>query len=99
MKRTRKSIPEENTIFFQAFMGEYVEIAGSFVHENESMSIRIEGYLLAQDDNFFFLGKNPDEITHAIKKSNIVLIQTVTMENEYTEILNNMEIPPDNKKQ
>ena len=80
MKKTTKKPLEPNTFsetFFLTFIGEFVEVAGSFFHGEVEVPIRIQGYILDSDDQFYFLGDTPEEISSAIRKTSVVYIEIV----------------------
>lgn len=87
-----------NDTFFLTFVGELVEMAGSFYHGEGENAIRTMGYILDMDDEFYYLGDNPQEIHQAIKKDRVIWIQVLTPENAYKEMLQDFEVPEDDSK-
>lgn len=87
------TIGEESETFFFSFMGEYVEICGSFYHGNDEAAIKIQGYLLDIDNVYIYLGDTPDEISNAVKKERVIWISVYTPDNEYRRILTDLEVP------
>lgn len=79
--------------FFFSFMGEFVELCGSFFHGESEATIKLEGYLLDADDTYYFLGDDDQEIVHSIKKDRVIWINIKTIESEYQTILKDMDIP------
>ena len=70
-------------------------MAGSFYHGEGENAIKTMGYILDMDDEFYYLGDNPEEIVQAIKKDRVIWIQVLTPENAYTEMLQSLEVPTD----
>lgn len=79
--------------FFLTFIGELVEIAGSFKHEGKATDISLIGYILDITPEYYFLGNNPDEICKAIKRNAVTYIEIVDPEDPFIEILEEMEVP------
>lgn len=88
---------KDSETFFLTFVGEYVEVCGSFFHSSEEMAIRVRGYLLDIDNTYLYLGDGPDEIEHAIRKDKVIWLQVITQNNEYQVILKEMGKPKDDK--
>ncbi len=100
---TRKKQPEELKTFSLAFMGEYInvitdvmieEVVGSEETNIQQVAPMISrGYLLDEDETFLYLGDNSFEITQAISKKRVCMIQVYQEKNEYEDILDSMPDP------
>lgn len=77
--------------FFLAFVGELVGI----VYNAGKNAVQLSGYLLDYDDEYYYLGDSEEEITNAIKKNRVIHIQVLDPENEYQQILEELEVPED----
>lgn len=85
--------------FFLTFIGELVEISGSFVDTNTKAVLKLIGFVLDADDEFYYLGDTPEEITQAIRRDKVFYIQILQPINPYLEKLKSLEIPEDETKQ
>lgn len=102
----KKKDIENLQTFSLAFMGEYINvitnimIVESVSNDNETIEqnapMMAKGYLLDEDSEFIYLGDNPFEITQAVTKKHICVVQAGTIKSQYDEILENM--PDPNKK-
>lgn len=81
--------------FFLSFIGELVELAGSFYHGEQEAALKVVGYILDMDDNYYYLGDTHEEITQAIKKDRVIYIQVLNPVNQFEEMLTQMEVPKD----
>lgn len=81
--------------FFLTFIGELVEIAGSFFHGNEEHNIKIAGFVLDVDDEYYYLGDTPEEINQAIRRDRVIYIQILEQVDPVLEILQDLEVPKD----
>jgi hypothetical protein len=95
VNRTTDGKLEINDTFFLSFVGELVEIAGSFYHGEAENAIKTHGYILDIDDEFYYLGDTPEEVTQALRRDRVIYIQVLTPANEYREILDQLEVPED----
>jgi hypothetical protein len=94
--------PELST-FFLAFMAQEVIITTTvsttvnFTDEVgntvEIMPIFYEGILLDHDDEYFYLGENPNEINQAVKKTCVIHMMVKQNKDLYEEILDSMPKP------
>lgn len=96
--------------FFTTFIGEWVRVITKF-RTKESMEteegiqesqgqIMLKGYLLDFDEEYYYLGDGPNEITQAIEKKFAPIIQIEEQPkkaNLFEEILDNFEVPSDDK--
>lgn len=92
---------ELNT-FFLAFMGQPITITTNLMttmpmnEEDlaaETYPIFYEGILLDSDEEYYYLGKTPTEITSCVKKDSVVHIMVIEQKNLFEEILDHTEIP------
>ena len=102
---TKKKQSESTQTFLLSFIGEYVNIVTDIMiaeystteegslEQNAPMVAR--GYMLDCDNDYLYLGEDPFEITQAIRRKKIVVIQRELKNSEYTDLLNDM---PDPKK-
>jgi hypothetical protein len=79
--------------FFLSFIGELVELTGSFRHEDKVTDISLIGYILDITPEYYFLGNNPDEVCKAIKRESVVYIEILNPEDQFISILEDMEVP------
>lgn len=99
---------EEFTLFFNTFVGEFVQITtgmmtkeqidteqGSAIAEGP---VILGGYLLDEDDKYYYLGPTPDGITDAIKKVTVKHIQIIPPKSKYDEIMDKTPEPSDEKE-
>lgn len=94
---------QELSTFFLAFIGQQVTITVTltsvvnFTDENgntvETMPVFYEGILLDHDDEYYYLGSTPNEITQAVKKKQVVHIIVMEQKDIYEEILDSMPKP------
>jgi hypothetical protein len=94
--------PELST-FFLAFMAQEVIITTTvsttvnFTDQDgntaETIPVFYEGILLDEDDKFYYLGKNPNEIDQAVPKAMVLHIMTKPISDLYEEILDSMGNP------
>jgi hypothetical protein len=86
-KKTSKKAPDHN-ILFEVFCGEAIDIMldQSFeqTEQNETTvktlkaSIRVQGFLIEIDDNFLYLGYDPEIISQAVPRHRVVHIELMT---------------------
>lgn len=91
------------SLFESTFIGESVriitnkEITESIQSEEEikdiTSSMVLYGVLLDKDDMYYYLGNSPEEVSQAIKISDVSIIQIEEIVDEFTEILDNMPNP------
>lgn len=90
-------------LFWTTFVGEKVSITinqtSSLTNVSEMGTITetfpvfYEGILLDMDEEFLYLGKNPNEINQAVKRIHITHIMVNEELDQFDEILNEMEVP------
>lgn len=84
--------------FFLTFIGELVEVAGSFFHGDQENAIKIAGFVLDADKEYYYLGDTPEEITQAIRRDRVIYIQILEPLNPALEVLKGMDIPEEGKE-
>jgi len=89
--------------FVLAFMGELVNVITDIMivdytqnddntlEQNAPMVAR--GYLLDSDENYLYLGDNPLEVSQAIARSRITMVQIDRKKSKYEELLDEMGDP------
>lgn len=98
--KKRVTTQEPYSTFFLAFVGELVEMVIPLSENITEGTIKTIGFLLDYDDEYYFLGETPDEISHCVPRNNPKprLIQVLNPENLYTEMLEEMEVPANEKE-
>lgn len=84
MKMVKKMTGNNFSIFFDAFVGEYVQIVTKLpiqiVSETQEGNVvqndylRMEGYLLDMDDRYYYLGETTDLVNQAVTISDVTTI-------------------------
>lgn len=92
---------KEDSRFFLTFIGEMVQITMNISSRVEASSdegtmfeegpLRLQGFLLDEDDKFYYLGGSPDHVTDAIKKVAVKHIRIVPLRTKADEIFDGME--------
>lgn len=85
----------EYTTFYLTFIGEYLQMHGSFVVGDNQAVATFEGYLLDEDTDYYFLGLNGESVTTAIKKSSVYSIQIVRQDDPVRNLLDSIPVPED----
>ena len=91
------------TLIQVAFIGQFVEIITKLkrrqyseseegVFEEDANAV-VTGYLIDYDGEFFYLGKDPDNLTTLIDKNEISFIEIIQPKEEFDSILDDMPIP------
>ncbi len=101
----KKEIPDT---FFITFIGELVtvmtDIKSTSTENTEEGSIEVtspftfNAYLLDLDDNYMFFGNTPEQVTSVMPKSVLKFMSITENKDSFTEILDNMEDPQDEKE-
>lgn len=102
-----KKKPIENSPFFLTFIGEKLRL---MTHQKITESVEVEegtqvvetnltlsGYLLDLDNEYYYLGLTPSEVSFALRKTDVFLIEIERLSSAYEEILENVESPEDDK--
>lgn len=88
--------PKISDTFFSSFIAQYCEIMASLETPDTKsgvMPMVMNAYIVDADDEFFFLGSNPLEITIAVKRDAVNFIQIIEDLSEEELLLNNMPKP------
>lgn len=104
MPPKRKQIDNEPIdTFVLAFMGELVNVVTDIMivdyAQNEDNTIEqnapmvARGYLLDCDQQYLYLGDNPLEVSQAIARSRITMVQIEKKKSRYEEMLDDMGDP------
>jgi hypothetical protein len=102
-----KKKTDKHELFFLSFIGEYVTIIlkreAKVLHQTEegyieeTVPMTVNGYLLDMDDEYYFIGESPNNISRAILKKEVVYIEIVQVKTVYDEILDTMNVPQEDK--
>jgi hypothetical protein len=90
-----------DSTFFLAFIGQAVTITTTLRHtvsdeqNTESIPIFFEGILLDHDDEYYYLGATPHEITQGVKKSIVAHIAILDNKSVFDAILEQIPVPTD----
>ena len=105
--KNKQQTTEQIDTFILAFMGEFVNIITDIMivdyAQNEVQTIEqnapmvVKGFLLDSDSNYLYLGDNPLEVSQAIAKNRITVVQIERKKTKYEEILDELGDP--NKKE
>lgn len=92
---------KEESRFFLTFIGEMVMITTDIATKAEMTSeegtmyeegpLRLQGFLLDEDDKFYYLGGSPDNVTDAIKKIAVKHIKIIPARTQADDIFDGME--------
>lgn len=90
-----------NEQFFSVFIGEVVSITTStnlsqtVELEDEVVQIDIpntfDGFLLDADEEYYYLGDTPHEVSKVVRKEQCVAIEIAKLKTKYDEILDEMD--------
>lgn len=105
--KSKQQAVEQIDTFVLAFMGEFVNVITDIMivdyaqndvqtlEQNAPMIAR--GFLLDADNNYLYLGDNPLEVSQAISKARVTMVQIERKKSKYEELLDEMGDP--NKKE
>lgn len=93
--KPRKKRLSSYSLLFEIFCGNYVNI---FVKNIKSVggrqgkinNVMLAGFLLDEDDEFYFLGQTPDDVFCAVKKDEIAALM---LGEEGIELMEQIEVP------
>lgn len=95
-----KKNEQELDTFFLAFMGQRITITVNLTVSTpqtstdfEEVPVYYEGILLDKDDEYYYLGSTPNEITQAVKKSSVIHIMLFEETDPYKEFLDQLPTP------
>jgi hypothetical protein len=110
-KKVKKAKPEapkyeELSLFFQTFVGEYVQVTTDIMVKSQLESeegviiqetpLVFQGFLLDEDSKYYYLGEGPGEIANAVKIDSvkgISIVPQVVVKTEFDNILDDMPDP------
>lgn len=105
--RNKQQVSEQIDTFVLAFMGEFVNVITDIMivdyAQNDVQTLEqnapmvVKGFLLDSDNNYLYLGDNPLEVSQAIAKNRITVVQIERKKSKYEEMLDEMGDP--NKKE
>lgn len=88
---------------FDKFVGSFIHIVTASLKGSESSGGRkiigpviITGFMLDEDEEYFYLGQSPDEITDAVKRSEVVRIY-VPLEEMMEAAFGDINMKPDSE--
>lgn len=101
--RKKKTNPKNgHDLFFDIFIGEFVDIitkrktsrisVDPETGETEQIEVpmMISGYILDEDESYYFIGSTERHVTHAVKKS---IVDHVSVSNQEGLDMESIEIP------
>lgn len=83
---------KSSQIFKSIFIGELVEMMAKLSANENSPVLQIQGYLLDVDNDYYYLGKDFNEVTDCIKKEIVGHINIIKPIDPIVEILNQLPI-------
>lgn len=99
---------ELDSIFFLTFIGQAVTITTTVLHSMryplsdeqhiESMPLYYEGILLDEDQEYYYLGNTPDEVSQAVKKVHVLHITVIEQKTVFDHILEHTPLPTDDSE-
>lgn len=100
---------DDLSLFGLCFHGEYVEIVTSLYQKNiegdetgvidQTLPIVLKGYILDMDDEYYYLGNTPEEISKAVKKEAVKYIEIISEQNVFDQILEDFPTPGTKEEQ
>jgi hypothetical protein len=98
MARKKKQKVDETSLestFFASFVGEYVEIVCKVVGATKEITLPVvvNGFLLDIDDDFYYLSDNGTEVSKAVRKDGLIIIEVAKQKTPEEEILDNLTRP------
>lgn len=91
---------KSKNVLLDSFLNKYVFILTDVLakrsvrndeyEETVEQPIKILGYLLDMDEEFFYVGEGSQVVTQAISRSSIKHMETAEVKDQYDEILDNM---------
>lgn len=90
-------------IFHTTFIGEQVEFLTSIPqHWSENtedgvisgtIPMIVQGYVLDIDDEYYYVGDTPHEVSRAVKRSEVLFIEIVSEKKVFDKILDQFPVP------
>lgn len=94
--------------FFMTFIGELVsvmtDLKSTSIENTEDGSVEVTtpftftAYLLDLDETYLYFGSTPNEVTSTMPKDMLKFMSITEDKDSFTEILDNMEDPQDEKE-
>ncbi len=91
---------KKTSVLTDAFLGRYVFILTDVLakrsvrndeyEETVEQPIKLLGYLLDMDEEFFYVGESTQTITQAVARKSVKHIETATVKDEWDELLDNL---------
>lgn len=78
---------------YQTFVGSYIRLVVKGINITEgdrSSNMMFGGYLLDEDDDYYFLGQTPEAVYAAVRKSDVV---TLMLSDEASDLMSYIEVP------
>lgn len=97
--------PILDSIFYKTFIGEYVFLLTAImtskaeVHDEQMIEvnkpIKLLGYLLDMDSEYYYVGETPNKISQAIKIQDVCHVEIAEFRDSKDELLDRFDIPND----
>lgn len=86
------SFDSMSSIFAQTFIGSHVELLTRFKTSELEAITTYQVFLLDADNDYYFVGETPDEVTAAIRKSTVFSIEFVKTVDKNREALEKFSV-------
>lgn len=103
MPSPKKKKYEEISLFFETFIGEYVELMTTRTIETvidteegaavATIPLTVKGYLLDKDDIYYYIGDGPGQVESGVRITSVDAITIVKQKTRLDEILDEMDEP------
>lgn len=81
LSKEKKGTDNDDDFFFLTFVAEYVELTlkltATDTQTNIILPLTVRGFLLEQDDRYYYLGEHPNAVSQAVEKELVGLITAV----------------------
>jgi hypothetical protein len=81
---------KSSKIFKQIFLGEYVEVLIKLAENDTSPVMQINGFFLDIDNDYYYLGNEPDAVSNCIAKKDVGFIHIRQPNNPALDLLNRL---------
>lgn len=93
--KRKKKQQQTYSLLFEIFCGSYVNIfvkniKSSATRAGKVNNVMLAGFLLDEDEEYYFLGQTPEEVFCAVAKSEMAAMMTA---DEGAELLEEIEVP------
>jgi len=90
-----KKRPKKSSLLYDIFVGTYVNIAlknikGGSSRPGKIANLMFAGYLLDEDEEYFYIGQTSDEVYAAVKKEEVAAIM---LSDEEGDLMAEIEVP------